>query len=150
MNRAQRHHKILKAVSSAPILSQAELCHRLKEQGIQVTQATLSRDLRDLNLVKTPQGYKLPEALNVSSSSQTPLHLRQTLSQSMTEVVAAHNMVVVKTYPGNASSLALSLDRVGWRDIVGTVAGDDTILVVTPDAARARAVKRRLMQLATH
>jgi transcriptional regulator of arginine metabolism len=150
MTRAQRHQRILKAIRSTPILSQGDLCRHLKEEGIQVTQATLSRDLRDLNLVKTPQGYKLPEGLTPSSASQAPLHLRQTLSQSMTEVAAAHNMVVVKTYPGNASFLALSLDNVGWKDIVGTVAGDDTILVITPDAARARTLKRRLMQLANH
>jgi transcriptional regulator of arginine metabolism len=148
MNKIQRQNKILKLVRSEHIASQVDLGRRLRDEGIQVTQATLSRDLRDLSLLKTPQGYRLPEALNHSSGNHSPFHLRQTLAQFMTEVAAAHNMVVVKTHPGNASSLALSLDNMGWKDIVGTVAGDDTILVVTRDAARARALKRRLMELA--
>jgi transcriptional regulator of arginine metabolism len=148
MKKIQRQNRILKLVRSELISSQVDLGQRLGHEGIRVTQATLSRDLRNLNLVKTAQGYKLPEALNRSSGSHPPLHLRQRLAQFMTEVSAAHNMVVVKTHPGNASSLAFSLDNVGWKDIVGTVAGDDTILVVTKDAAKARAIKRRLMALA--
>jgi len=148
MKKIQRQNKILKLVRSELISSQLGLSQRLGAEGIRVTQATLSRDLRNLNLVKTAQGYKLPEAVTHSPGSHPPLRLRQTLAQCMTEVAAAHNMVVVKTHPGNASSLALSLDNVGWKDIVGTVAGDDTILVVTQDAAKARAVKRRLMALA--
>jgi transcriptional regulator of arginine metabolism len=149
MSKIQRRNKILKLVRSEPIASQVDLGDRLRSEGIRVTQATLSRDLRDLNLVKTPQGYRLPETLNHSLGNYSPLQLRQMLAQFMTEAAAACNMVVVKTRPGNASSLALSLDNMGWKDIVGTVAGDDTILVVTQDAVRARAVKRRLVELAS-
>ena len=148
MPKIHRHNTILQLIRSEHVTSQANLGDRLRNEGIRVTQATLSRDLRDLNLVKTPRGYKLPEALSHSSGNHSPLHLRQTLMQFMNEVAAASNMVVVKTHPGNASSLALSLDNMGWKDIVGTVAGDDTILVVTKDAVKARAVKRRLMALA--
>jgi len=149
MHKIHRHNKILQLIRSKHIASQADLSIRLQNEGIQVTQATLSRDLRDLNLVKTPRGYKLPEALSHSSGNYSPRHLRETLMQFVTEVAAASNMVVVKTHPGNASSLALSLDNMGWKDIVGTVAGDDTILVVTRDAVKARAVKKRLMEWAT-
>ena len=148
MNKIQRQNRILQLVRSERIASQMDLGRRLGDEGIRVTQATLSRDLRDLSLLKTPQGYKLPESLNDSSGNPSSLHLRRTLAQFMTEVAAAHNMVVVKTHPGNASSLALSLDNMGWKDIVGTVAGDDTILVVTRDPVKARALKRRLMDLA--
>jgi transcriptional regulator of arginine metabolism len=148
MSKSQRHNRILKLVRSESIASQVDLGERLRDEGIRVTQATLSRDLRDLNLIKTPQGYTLPGALNHSSSgNHSPLPLRS-LAHFMTEVAAACNMVVVKTHPGNASSLALSLDNMAWKEVVGTVAGDDTILVVTRNAAKARAVKRRLAELA--
>jgi transcriptional regulator of arginine metabolism len=146
MSKSQRHNRILKLVRSESIASQVDLGERLRDEGIRVTQATLSRDLRDLNLIKTPQGYTLPGALNHSSGNHSPLPLHS-LAHFMTEVVAACNMVVVKTHPGNASSLALSLDNMGWKEVVGTVAGDDTILVVTRNAAKARAVKRRLVEL---
>jgi len=145
MSKSRRQKEILSLVQSDQISSQLELSRRLRARGTNVTQATLSRDLRELNLVKTAQGYKLAESLNRSNGSHH--HLHQVLSQLMTEVAAASNLVVVKTFPGNAPSVALSLDHLGWKDIVGTVAGDDTILVVTRDIAKARAVKRRLMEL---
>ena len=148
INKTQRQHKILNLVRSGEVLSQLGLSQRLKKEGIGVTQATLSRDLRDLQLVKTSKGYRLPEALSGTVGDHSHLPLRQNVSQSMTEVTAAHNIVVVKTHPGNASSLALSLDNAGWKEIVGTVAGDDTIMVVTPDAGKARSLRKRLMALA--
>src|SRR6266850_8441531 len=100
MNKIQRQNKILKLVRSEQIASQMDLGHRLADEGIRVTQATLSRDLRELSMLKTPQGYKLPEAFIHSSGNHSSFHLRQTLAQFMTEVAAAHNMVVVKTHPG--------------------------------------------------
>ena len=147
-NKIQRRHKILKLVRAGEVISQLDLSRRLKKEGIRVTQATLSRDLRDLQLVKTSDGYRLPEDLRGAVANHSHFPLRQSVSQSMTEVAAAHNIVVVKTHPGNASSLALSLDNAGWKEIVGTVAGDDTIFVVTPDASKARDLRRRLMGLA--
>jgi len=148
INKTQRQHKILKLVRAGEVISQLDLSRRLKKDGIQVTQATLSRDLHDLHLVKTSEGYRLPESLNHLAGNHSHFPLRQSVSQSMTEVTAAHNIVVVKTHPGNASSLALSLDNAGWAEIVGTVAGDDTILVVTPDASKARGLRKRLTALA--
>src|SRR5262245_27954387 len=105
MSKSQRHNRILKLVRSESIASQVDLGERLRDEGIQVTQATLSRDLRDLNLIKTAQGYTIPGALNPSSGNHSPLPLRS-LAHFMTEVAAACNVVVVKTHPGNASSLA--------------------------------------------
>ena len=145
MNKNLRQAKILGLVRFDPILSQSELSRKLKAEDIKVTQATLSRDLRELGLIKTSQGYKQAEHLNRVESNH---YQHQTIVQFMTEAEAAGNLVVVKTNPGNASPVARSLDTIGWHEIVGTVAGDDTVLVVTSGASAARAVKKRLLELA--
>lgn len=146
MVKRRRQSKILSLVQSHPVLSQAVLAQQLSAEGIHVTQATLSRDLHELNLVKTVEGYKLPGQLlpNVGSSQQQ----QQTIAQFMTEAEAAGNMVVVKTNPGNAPPVARSLDNIGWNEIIGTVAGDDTIIVVTKGSLAARAVRKRLLEIA--
>ena len=127
------------------MLSQTQLSQRLKAEGFQVAQATLSRDLRALNLVKTQAGYKLPEQLAAMKGNSNQQGL--TILQFMVEAEAAGNLVVVRTHPGNASPVARSLDTIGWKEIVGTVAGDDTILIVTANATSARLIKRRLLAL---
>jgi transcriptional regulator of arginine metabolism len=102
--------------------------------------------LRELNLIKTVEGYKPSELVRASENHQ---HLQQqTIVQFMTGAESAGNLVVVKTNPGNASPVARSLDTIGWLEIVGTVAGDDTILVVTPNASSAMTLKQRLLSLA--
>lgn len=146
MQKNLRQAKILNLVRARPVLSQIELGRKLRSAGIKVTQATLSRDLRELNLVKTASGYQPPDRLNQTESSHS--QQRHTIAQFMTEVEAAGNLVVVKTNPGNASPVARCLDTIGWQEIVGTVAGDDTILVVTRDAPTARMVRKRLTGMA--
>ncbi len=145
MHKNLRQTKILNLIQADAISSQTQLSRRLKSEGVSVTQATLSRDLRELNLLKTPEGYRLPEHVRLAGSN--PNHQQQTIVQFMTEAQAAGNLVVVKTNPGNASPVARSLDTIGWPEIVGTVAGDDTILVVTATASSAQLVKRRLLAL---
>ena len=145
MNTQRRRAKILSLIQKGPVLSQTQLSQRLKAEGFQVAQATLSRDLRALNLVKTQTGYKLPEQLGAMKGNSNQQGL--TILQFMVEAEAAGNLVVVKTHPGNASPVARSLDTIGWTEIVGTVAGDDTILVVTANAAAARLIKQRLLAL---
>ena len=145
MSTQRRRTKILNLIQTRPVLSQTQLGQRLKAEGFHVAQATLSRDLRALNLVKTQGGYKLPQQLG--SMEASPDQQRLTILQFMTEAEAAGNLVVVRTHPGNASPVARSLDTIGWKEIVGTVAGDDTILVVTANAATARLIRRRLLGL---
>ena len=145
MNTQRRRTKILNLIQKQPVLSQTQLSQRLGAEGVQVAQATLSRDLRALNLVKTQNGYKLPEQLSAVKGNSNQQGL--TILQFMVSAEAAGNLVVVKTHPGNASPVARSLDTIGWKEIVGTVAGDDTILVVTANAAMARQIKRRLLAL---
>ena len=145
MNAQRRRTKILNLIQKRPVLSQTQLSQRLKAEGFQVAQATLSRDLRALNLVKTQTGYKLPEQLGAMKGNSNQQGL--TILQFMVEAEAAGNLVVVRTHPGNASPVARSLDTIGWKEIVGTVAGDDTILIVTANATAARLIKRRLLAL---
>jgi transcriptional regulator of arginine metabolism len=145
MTKQRRHAKILNLIQTRPVLSQIELGQRLKMEGVVVTQATLSRDLHALNLVKTPHGYKLPEQLRPAAGNSDQQRL--TILQFMIEAEAAGNLVVVKTHPGNASPVARCLDTIGWKEIVGTLAGDDTILVVTANVPTARVIQRRLLAL---
>jgi transcriptional regulator of arginine metabolism len=128
-------------------MSQQELECLLAESGVPATQGTLSRDLRELNLVKTPLGYRLATELAVSIQDEN--RVRHTISQFMIEVSAASNLVVIRTNPGSAHPVALCLDSSGWRNIVGTVAGDDTVLVVTRNAPAARSLKKRIQSLTT-
>jgi transcriptional regulator of arginine metabolism len=145
--KTQRHNRILNLVQARQIMSQQELERLLAEGGIPITQGTLSRDLRELNLVKTPLGYRRAAELAVSSKDDH--RVRHTISQFMTEVSAVSNLVVIRTSPGSAHPVALSLDSSGWRDIVGTVAGDDTVLVVARSVPAARSLKKRIQALAT-
>ena len=145
--KTQRQKRILNLVRSRPVMSQQELSRLLTEGGIRTTQATLSRDLRELDLVKTSGGYRLPADLSGSRGSEN--QVRQTIGQFMTEVAAANNLVVIRTSPGSAHPVALSLDGSGWKDIVGTVAGDDTVLVVARNAPAARNLKKRIQALTT-
>jgi len=145
MNKHRRQSKILALVQSRLVSSQAALARQLSAEGIQVAQATLSRDLHELNLVKTVEGYKLPgQFLPKSGSKQQQ---QQTIAQFMTEAAAAGNLVVVKTNPGSASPVARSLDNIGWNEIIGTVAGDDTLIIVTKGSLAARAVQKRLLEI---
>jgi len=145
MSTQRRRSKILNLVQRRPVLSQTQLSQYLKAEGFHVTQATLSRDLHALNLIKTQDGYKLPEQLVAVKGDSNQQAL--TILQFMVEAEAAGNLVVVRTHPGNASPVARSLDTIGWKEIIGTVAGDDTILVVTANAATARLVRQRLLAL---
>ena len=139
MNKSYRQGQILKLVRSKSIRTQEDLAKALKTLGIEATQVTLSRDLRDLGLAKSPTGYfqAAPEPGGPSLATMA--------SEFLQDARAAQNLVVLKTSPGHANSLAVALDRESWPEIVGTIAGDDTILVVTPDPASAEKARKKLM-----
>ncbi|MFN8008539.1 MAG: arginine repressor [Terriglobia bacterium] len=141
----RRQSKILALVQSRSVANQAVLARQLSAEGIEVTQATLSRDLHELNLVKTVEGYKLPGQLLAPSGNKE--QLEKTIAQFLNEAEAAGNLVVVKTNPGNAAPVARSLDNIAWAEIVGTVAGDDTVLVVTRSTPAAKTVQKKLLSL---
>lgn len=130
MNKSERHQKILKLIREAPVHTQEQLAQLLRKKGIETTQVTLSRDIRELGLVKTPQGY----ADLGHPSPRFPSLARE----FMLSAVAAQNLVVIRTSPGHAMSLAIALDTEDYPQVLGTIAGDDTIFVAMPDAVAAR------------
>jgi len=110
-----------------------------------VTQATVSRDLEELGLVKTRTGYRVPE--DAEAPAQVQPSLQVILKEFLRQVGQASNLVVLKTYPGNAHSVAAVLDGQNWPEIVGTVAGDDTVFVATPGARVAAQIRKRIQTL---
>ncbi len=141
MTKTYRQGQILKLIRAKRISTQEELAQELKSQGIAATQVTLSRDLRDLRLVKTREGYKemAPEETGPGFSILA--------GEFLNDVLRAQNLIVLKTSPGHANSVAVALDAEGWPEVVGTIAGDDTILGITPDNPTAEAIQERLLEL---
>jgi transcriptional regulator of arginine metabolism len=145
MDNLYRRTQILKLLRSDPVVTQDELRRRLAHCGIRVTQATVSRDIEELGLVKTRSGYHLPQAAEPSVSVQPTLPI--ILKEFLREAELASNLVILKTHPGNAHSVAAVLDAQGWPEVVGTVAGDDTIFVATPTAREAAQCRKKILAL---
>src|SRR5579884_1882969 len=121
MTKLIRHRRIRELITSEPIYTQEELRLRLVRSGIHVNQATLSRDLRELGLVKTVNGYALPAAEEGGGAPMPALnHL---LREFVVDVREAENLLVLKTTAGSAQPVAAALDSEGWEDIIGTIAG---------------------------
>lgn len=139
MNKAYRHGQILKLIRQHPVKTQEELAAELRKLGIPATQVTLSRDIRELGLVKTAEGYR-----QVKPEAAAP-EIGDVVREYLLDIRPAQNLLVLRTHPGNASPLAVALDHAAWPEIVGTIAGDDTVLVVTPSEAVAGKVKGRLL-----
>ena len=139
MTKTYRQGQILKLIRMKRINTQEELALELGKQGIAATQVTLSRDIRDLRLVKTREGYQ------EMAPEETGPGFALLAAEFLLDVLIAQNLVVLKTSPGHANSVAVALDHEGWPEVVGTIAGDDTILLVTPDNPTAEAVQERLL-----
>jgi transcriptional regulator of arginine metabolism len=141
MSKNYRQGQILKIIRSRNIYTQDELAQQLKNDGIVATQVTLSRDLRDLRLVKTQEGYRQMAA------EENPLLLESLARDFLRDVRVAQNLIVLKTDPGHASPIAVALDNEDWEEVLGTIAGDDTILVVASDTGTAELAKSRLLKI---
>jgi len=137
---------VLELISAHTVHSQHELGELLARRGIEVNQATLSRDLRDLGVVKGPDGYELPHAPSAALDAGARLH--QALRQFLTSATPAQNQIVLRTPPGGAQPLAIALDEARLEGVLGTLGGDDTVLVITPDPRAARRIARALEELA--
>src|ERR1035441_10001198 len=145
----QRHNAIRELVGHALVASQDELRRKLGRRGFAVTQATLSRDIHELRLSKGPGGYTLSNGTNGNNFAPTvednsPPSVAEMIESFGMRVKQAMNQVVVGTVMGGAQPLAAALDHEAWPDVVGTVAGDDTVLVICPDIRRASEVETRL------
>ncbi len=146
MDKLLRHSRILSLVHHEAIRSQRELRRRLHGLHIDVTQATLSRDLKEMRLVRTPSGYKpLPGTPEATSA---PTGLALAVHDFLLEVRPAANLLVLKTPAGAAPALAAALDNEQWPEVVGTIAGDDTVLVITASRKKAIAVEKHLQEAA--
>ena len=147
-NKRGRQAVILELVQSRPVSSQEELRRLLLGRGVQVTQATLSRDLRDLGLarVSTDDGvrYVVPDAFADDSRPE----LGATLTQFFASVDGVAELIVLRTLPGGAQPVAEALDAQGWPEVLGTIAGENTILVVCRSGQARTEVTERLRQLA--
>ena len=145
----RRQEAIVDLARSGTVRSQAEFQHLLRKRGIVVAQPTLSRDLRELGLAKTPRGYLALEAPTGQVTQFAPAatreaKLQRTLRSSALSVQAAGSLVVVRTPPAGAHPVARALDEAELTGVVGTIAGDDTVFVATPSDSAARALARRL------
>jgi transcriptional regulator of arginine metabolism len=141
-----RQGQILKVLAGPPVGSQNELRRQLVHLGVRVTQATLSRDLRELRLVKTAEGYRPLSAASGDETSSVPA-LARALREFLLDVRPAQNMLVLKTPPGGAQPIAAALDAERWKEVAGTLAGDDTVLIITPSRTARGAVQKRIEEM---
>ncbi|WP_404443095.1 transcriptional regulator ArgR [Sutcliffiella horikoshii] len=139
MTKGQRHIKIRELITNSEIETQDELVDRLKSLGFNVTQATVSRDIKELHLVKVPlldgrYKYSLP-----ADQRFNPLQkLKRSLMDAFVKIDIAGHMIVMKTMPGNANAIGVLIDNLDWSEILGTICGDDTCLIIcrTPEDAK--------------
>ena len=140
-----RHGQILRLVTGQRIASQEELRRRLAAQKLRVTQATLSRDLQELRLVKTHDGYKQEAALPEEPVTM-PL-LARALGEFLLDIRPAENLLVLKTPPSGAQPLAAAVDGAKFEEIAGTIAGDDTVLIITPNKKARESLQKKIEAL---
>jgi transcriptional regulator of arginine metabolism len=137
-----RHGQILRLVSAERVGNQEELRRRLAQQKLRVTQATLSRDLQELKLVKTAEGYKPGSAVPDDVSALPPL--TRALREFLLDIRPAENLLVLKTPPSGAQPLAAAVDGAKFPEIAGTIAGDDTVLIITPSRKTRESLQKKI------
>ena len=143
--KSRRQSVIVEVVGREQITSQEQLRMRLKGRGYNVTQATLSRDIRDLGLVKrSADGAYQLQGAEPSVPPSAGVALQRALAEYASGVDCVQQLIVVRTGAGMAQPLALAIDRARLDEVVGTLAGDDTILVISRDARQARALARQM------
>lgn len=138
----QRHNVIRELLVKTTIASQDELRQKLAGRGFHVTQATLSRDIHELRLSKGPAGYSLPN--EEDSGADALPGIRDILKGFGLEVRQSMNLLVLITATGGAQPVAAGIDYEDWPEVVGTIAGDDTVLVICPDPDQAKSLKERI------
>lgn len=149
MGKKNRHFQILKVIESVPVESQQDLLQALEKEGVEISQSTLSKDLKEMGIIKV-RGRdgrfrfiqtKEREVFHIS------VLLRKELQDFLSDMIQVGNFVVLKTVSGNASGTAKCLDEIGWEEIIGTIAGDDTILVITKTPQDAEGIIRKLQEV---
>ena len=141
MNKSYRQGQILKLIAARRLHTQEDLAKALRALGVRTTQVTLSRDIRELGLMKTADGY-------TRSASVTPSgpNIATVMREFLADARVAQNLLVLKTPPGAANSLAEAIDQAEWPEVVGTIAGENTVLVVAPDATTSRLLREKFLK----
>jgi transcriptional regulator of arginine metabolism len=151
LTKPQRQHRVARLLSEHAVTSQVQLVELLAAEGVAATQATVSRDLDDLGAIKVRIGggetaYAIPE---LPTEQRAPdVHLRRVFSEWVVEIAYSANLVVLRTPPGSAHVVASALDRSGMSGVLGTVAGDDTLIVVAAEDVGGDAMANQLAELA--
>jgi transcriptional regulator of arginine metabolism len=143
-----RHSKILEIIESMDIETQEELAEELRKRGIDVTQATISRDIKELRLVKVMASSGiLKYALIDNAETGISQKLIRVFAESVVSMDSSNNLIVIKTIAGSAQAAASAIDSLGWEEIVGCIAGDDTILVVVRENQPVNDIINRFQQI---
>lgn len=146
----RRQRAILTLVATRPIHSQEELVTMLQRQGFDVTQATISRDIKELRLSKVPirsENGDVFKYVVTSAPTSYVSRLHRSMAELSTTISASENLIIIRTLPGSAMMLASAVDEAGWPEILGTIGGDDTILVVVRSASESPYVAQRFTDL---
>lgn len=144
--KSRRHAVIRNIIATGDVHSQQDLAKRLAREGIEATQATLSRDLAELGVLKGPEGYQLPSA-NIAALP-AEVSLIRALKRELVSIDVGGTLVVLKTPSGHGNALAIELDRARLNGLLGTIAGDDTIFLAARSELSARRIAKDLRQLA--
>lgn len=147
-NKRERHDTILEIIANRVVSSQEDLRKMLLQRGWDVTQATLSRDLRELRLARVPTPEGARYAVTDGNIEESRAALDTLLPQLFLRIEGVSEMLVLRTVPGGAQPIAAALDGEGWSDVLGTVGGDDTILIICRSVAARDRVQRRLRAMA--
>ena len=146
----RRQRAILTLVATRPIHSQEELVTLLQRQGFEVTQATVSRDVKELRLTKVPIKSEQGEIFKYVIPSAAPNYvsrLHRAMAELATTITGSANLIIINTGPGSAMMLASAVDEAAWPEVLGTIGGDDTILVVVRSAEEMPHIKQRFLDL---
>ena len=146
--KVDRHVKISELIGKYDIETQEELADRLNAEGFQVTQATVSRDIRDMKLMKVPtqEGRQKYSMMHVTTMELTEKYMR-VLKDGYLSMDIAQNLIVVKTVSGMAMAVAAAIDEMKWKEVVGCIAGDNTIMIVTRDMDNALELMEKIRRV---
>lgn len=148
MSKAKRHIKIRELIAEFDIETQDELVQRLKDLGFNVTQATVSRDIKEMHLIKVPaSGGKYKYGIPTQQRFDAEEKLQRRMMESFVSIDHAENFIVLKTLPGNANAIGALIDDLDWEEIMGTICGDDTCLILCRTAKKAKTVLNRLSEM---
>lgn len=148
MSKLKRHLKIRELIQANDIDTQDELVNRLKNLGFNVTQATVSRDIKELHLVKVPSQSGKYKYSTPTEQRFNPQHkLKRLIMEAFVSIDHAHHFIVLKTLPGNAHSIGVLIDDLDWEEILGTICGDDTCLIICRTEENAVKIEERFLEM---